>query len=500
MTPTFSIRLNMSLRIKKLHKLILQSFLGPFVLTFVIVIFVLLMQFLWKYIDDLVGKGLDMPVISELLVYTSASLVPMALPLAVLLASIMAFGNLGEHNELMAFKSAGISLQKIMTPLILLVALITFGAFSFNNTVLPYSNLKMRSLLYDIQKQNPEIQIKPGIFDNTIEGYTIRIESKDSRTSLLKGIQVYDHTERIGNTTVTVADSGYIKMTADERHLIFTLYDGYTYTEMQKKVRLKRKKTYPSRRDRFEVQEMLIELVDFGLQRTDENLFKSSYQMMNLPQLKRQSDSLLGVILSVQNELKSKIRDGSYYKDKTYIYKYEPYDSVPTAKVPVIIGFDTLFNALGRDDQINFLSIAISEAHTTTSSLNNSFINQDSNLRRLRKYQIETQRKYTLSLACLLFFFIGAPLGAIIRKGGLGMPVVVSVLFFILYYIISLTGEKFSRESVLSPFTGMWISTFILVPLAAFLTYKASKDSILLNLETYILFFRKLFKIKEPAG
>ncbi len=193
------------------------------------------MQFLWKYIDDLVGKGLEFPVIAELLIYTSASLVPMALPLAVLLSSIMTYGNLAEYNELLALKSAGISLQKIMGPVMLLSILITFGAFAFNNNVLPYSNLKMRSLLYDIQRQNPDLQIKAGVFDNSLEGYSIRIEEKDTKTNLLKNIRIYDHTDRLGNIIVTVADSGYMKMTEDEMYLLMTLYNGHSYNEMQKK-------------------------------------------------------------------------------------------------------------------------------------------------------------------------------------------------------------------------------------------------------------------------
>jgi len=487
----------MFLPIKKLHKLILQSFMGPFVLTFLIVIFVLLMQFLWRYIDDLVGKGLELPVIAEFLMYTSASLVPMALPLAVLLASLMTFGNLGEHNELIAFKSAGISLQKIMSPVVFVVAIITVGAFFFNNSVLPYTNLKMRSLLYDIQKQNPELTIKPGIFDNTIEGYSIRIESRNPHSSLLKGIQVYDHSDHLGNIIVTVADSGYIRMTGDERYLVFTLYNGFTYSELQKKSREKRKKTYPSRRDKFEQQEMLVELVDYGLQRTDENLFKSSYQMMNLSQLKHVRDSLTDEILVSQNELRTTLRLSSYYRDKKYIYKAVPKDSVIPEKKLLLLNFDTVFNSLKQDDKIRTLNQAIGAAHTSSNYLNNAFITQDNKVRRLRKYEIELQRKYTLSLACLLFFFIGAPLGAIIRKGGLGMPVVISVLFFIVYYIISLTGEKFTRESVFSPFAGMWISSFVLIPLGIFLTYKASKDSTIMNIDTYLTFFRKLFKIKQ---
>ena len=219
---------------KKLHKLVIKSFIGPLILTFFFVVFILLMQFLWKYIDDLIGKGLEMSVISEFLIYTSASLVPLAMPLAVLLASLMTFGNLAENLELLAFKSSGISLIRIMAPVMVISATISIGAFMFANYVMPVTNLKMRSLLYDIQQQRPELTIKPGVFDNTLEGYSIRIGSRDSKTSLLKDILIFDHTKKQGNIRVTIADSGYMKMSADEKHLLLTLYNGRTYEEMQK--------------------------------------------------------------------------------------------------------------------------------------------------------------------------------------------------------------------------------------------------------------------------
>lgn len=479
---------------KKLYKLTLKSFLGPFVMTFFIVVFILLMQFLWKYIDDLVGKGLEFPVISELLMYTSASLVPMALPLAVLLASIMTYGNLAEYNELLALKSAGISLQKIMMPVTILAILITFGAFLFNNNLLPFTNLKMRSLLYDIQRQNPDLSIKAGIFDNSIEGYTIRVEEKDQRTNLLKKIQIYDHTDRLGNIIVTIADSGYMRMTEDERFLVMTLYNGQSYSEMQKQQKRTREKTYPHRRDSFEKQELMIELVDFGLKRTDESLFKSSYQMMNLKQLKFIEDSLKNEIRTGQKALYSTLERSSYYKNKNYLQRPVNQNdtmNVESAKI-VVFDYDSIFNAASTDEQIRLIDQTINLTRTSMNFINNSFISIDNKIRRLRKYEIEEQRKFSLSLACLIFFFIGAPLGAIIRKGGLGMPVVVSVLFFLLYYIISLTGEKFVRESVLTAFGGMWLSSFILIPLSIFLTYKASTDSVIMNIETYFQFFKRI--------
>ncbi len=278
---------------KKLHKLVIKSFIGPLILTFFFVVFILLMQFLWKYIDDLIGKGLEMSVISEFLIYTSASLVPLAMPLAVLLASLMTFGNLAENLELLAFKSSGISLIRIMAPVMVISATISIGAFMFANYVMPVTNLKMRSLLYDIQQQRPELTIKPGVFDNTLEGYSIRIGSRDSKTSLLKDILIFDHTKKQGNIRVTIADSGYMKMSADEKHLLLTLYNGRTYEEMQKlKQEKKNVKSYPHQRDQFEHQEMIIEMTGFGLNRSDENLFRNAYSMLNIDQLHHFEDSL----------------------------------------------------------------------------------------------------------------------------------------------------------------------------------------------------------------
>jgi len=484
------------------------------------------MQFLWKYIDDLVGKGLEMHVIAELLMYTSASLVSMALPLAVLLASIMTFGNLAEYNELLALKSAGIPLQKIMAPVMVLTLFITISAFLFSNYVLPYSNLKMRSLLYDIQRQNPELQIKVGIFDNTIDGYSIRIEERDSKTNLLKNIRIYDHTDHQGNTTVTLADSGYMRMTADEQYLLFTLYNGITYSEMRNKRKRRVDRTYPHRRDKFEEQDMIIELLDFGLKRTDESLFKSSYQMMNLSQLAQIEDSLVGEISVAQKSLIRTLDASSYTKEKSYLVDKRPKDlrdgiksyelerpgkdssfheadSIVKEKIVQQINLDSSLNSLPDNKRKNIINQAINNSRTAVNYISNANVNIDTKVRRLRKYQIEEQRKFSLSMACLIFFFIGAPLGAIIRKGGLGMPVVVSVLFFLLYYIISLTSEKFVRESVLSPYIGMWISSFILIPLGIFLTYKASTDSVIMNVETYFQFFknlRHLFKKRSKPG
>lgn len=451
------------------------------------------MQFLWKYIDELVGKGLETEIIAELLIYTSASLVPMAIPLAVLLSSIMTFGNLAEHNELLAFKTAGIPLQTIMRPIIVFSIGITLLAFLFSNHVMPFANLQMRSLLYDIQRQNPELQIKTGVFDNTLEGYSIRIEHRDPKTNLLKNIRIYDHTGKQGNTTVTLADSGYMRMTSDERNLIITLYNGYNYIEMQKDRKARRDKSYPARRDMFSEQQMIIELTDFRLQRTDQDLFKSSFHMMNLKQLRYVEDSLINQIIIHQNNLYNILQRTSYNPSRLHMKKTNEQDTLSHDGQYVKLVYDDIFNKYSREDKSYTIDNAINLVRNTMNNINNNFVTVDNFIRRLRRYQIEMHRKFTLSIACFFFFFIGAPLGAIIRKGGLGMPVVVSVIFFILYYIVSLMGEKFVRESVFSPFSGMWFSTFLLIPISFFLTYKAATDSVIMHIDTYFKFLKKFF-------
>jgi len=455
------------------------------------------MQFLWKYIDELVGKGLETNIIAELLIYTSASLVPMAIPLAMLLSSIMTFGNLAEHNELLAFKTAGIPLQTIMRPIIIFACLITLLAFIFSNHVLPYANLEMRSLLYDIQRQNPELQIKAGVFDNSLDGYSIRIEHKDTKTNLLKDIRIYDHTSKQGNTNVTIADSGYMQMTADEQNLIITLYNGYNYIEMQKERRARRNNSYPARRDKFEEQQMIIELKDFGLQRTDQNLFKSSFHMLNLKQLRYVEDSLITQILNNQKNLYDIFQRTCYNTERIHMKRNAEQDTIEATGEFFRLNFDSVFYNFPKEKQIRAVDDAISLSRNAMNNINNNFVTVDSIIRRLRRYQIEMHRKFTLSVACFFFFFIGAPLGAIIRKGGLGMPVVVSVAFFILYYIVSLMGEKIVRESVISPFSGMWFSTFLLIPISFFLTYKAATDSVIMHVDTYFKFFKKLWGKKE---
>jgi lipopolysaccharide export system permease protein len=476
--------------VKKLHILIIKSFIGPLVITFFIVVFVLLMQFLWKYIDDLVGKGLQFDVISELMIYTSASLVPLALPLAILLSSIMTFGNLGENYELTAIKASGISLMRIMRPLIVVNLIIVISAFFFSNNVLPVANLKMRSLLYDIQQQRPELQIREGVFYNGIDGYSIKIGRKDFRTNMLYNVLIYDHTSRRGNTRVTVADSGYMVITEDKNYLLTTLYSGHNYEEVESDRRKKTNKTYPHRRENFSEQKFVIELSGFGLNRTEEDLFRSHYSMMNLKQLTHSIDSSKNVINGQAEQNASSLLNSVLLKmDPPVLSKEEIPDERPRR-----LDMDEYYSNLTDTEKKNLLDQAITYARSGRSVISSATGNYDWQIKRLRRYEMAWHEKLTLSVACFIFFFIGAPLGAIIRRGGFGMPVVVSVLFFIFYYVLSITVQKMVREDVVPAVLGMWFASGVLMPMGIYLTYKAATDSVLFNLETYSGFFKKFFK------
>jgi len=456
-------------------------------MTFFIILFILIMQFLWKYIDDLVGKGLDIVTLGELLFYFAISFMPMALPLAILLAALMTFGNMGENFELTALKSSGISLQRIMLPLIVLIILISVGAFFFSNNILPYSNLKSRSLLHDIQKQRPELNIQPGSFYNGIDGFSIKIAEKDPGTNLMHNILIYDHRDKKGNISVTYADSGYMKITPNELNLIFNLYNGHSYSEMQQDNRNKnqrRNKTYPHRHDQFGEETIIFDLTGFGLNRSNEDLFKSHYSMLNLYGLEYYRDSF-SIILNDRKELFTKTMLASnLLKYPNFIIMKPEKEDVRVVKTLDFRPQERLKD-LSTEKQRIVISQALVNAKAAKKNVTDSKTSIVWRAKTIKRYEIEWQRKFTLSFACFIFFFIGAPLGAIIRKGGLGTPVVVSVLFFVIYYVISLMGEKFAREMVITPFEGMWASSFILLPLGIFLTYKATTDSVIMNTETY---------------
>jgi lipopolysaccharide export system permease protein len=458
-------------------------------MTFMIALFILLMQFFWLHADDLIGKGLEWYVVLELMFYASASLVPLALPLAILLSSIMTFGNLGEHYELVAMKSAGLSLQKIMRPLTILTSVICVTAFFFSNNILPIANLKFRTLLYDITHQKPAIDIKEGIFYNGIDGYTIRIARKEKSGTLLKNLMIYDHTSRMGSNKVIVAESGIMKFSPDKTYIILELENGYSYEEQAAQNR--GKENYPLLRNKFQKQTVRMDLTGFSLSRSDEELFKDNYQMLNMLQLEE-------AISDMDNENKKRINEFSEYLSDNYYRNRPRNDTIADLKSKAQIFQPLNIEKINREEQLRAIEAAINLAKTAKTyaeSHASDAINRD---RYINKHLVEWHRKLTLSFACMILFFIGAPLGAIIRKGGLGMPVVVSSMFFILFHVITISGEKMVKEGVVEPHFGMWLASYILLPIGIFLTYKATRDSAMFDMEFYKSFFR-IFKRKNVS-
>lgn len=470
---------------KKLNIYILRSFVGPFILTFFICIFVLLMQFLWKYLDDLVGKGLENEIIIELMLYASMNLVTMALPLAVLLASIMSFGNLGERLELLAIKSSGVSLLKIMKPLIIFNLVLTIVAFVLANKVIPVTNAKFAALLYSVKEQRPEMIVKEGVFSNDIDGYSIKVKARDPKTKALLNIMIYDHTSKKGNVNVTLADSGYLNMSDDKQFMILKLFNGESYTD-EKVGDRKTKETYPFRREKFTEQDLVISVKDFELKRTDEKYFKDNYKMLSNKQLLIIADSL-----AIKKDEKEKAMTiGLRFNellDSRIANIYNP-DSLNVDSMALItyhIPFDSLYHSYTKTQRLSILQSAQNIAQQNQRVILQYQPDIYTRMVWINKHLIEWHKKYTFSIACLIFFFIGAPLGAIIRKGGFGMPVVVSILLFISYYLVTVIGEKIAREGVFKTDQVVWISTFIYLFLGIILTHQAVTDSLLLNKETY---------------
>ena len=480
---------------KKLHKLLLKSYVGPLVATFFIALFVLIMQFLFRHIDDLAGKGLEITVIAELLLYASASLIPMAMPLAVLLSSLMTFGDLGEYYELIALKSSGISLLRIMYPLFIVVICITLGTLAFTNYVVPKANLKTGALLYDIKRLRPELNIQEGTFNNDISGYTIRAKEKVGDNGAFKDFMIYDHTENRGNRRVTYADSAEMSVTDNEKYLIVNLYDGRGYEEINEK---EGSNSYPMRRNKFERERLVFELSGFQLKRTDESLFKDNYQMLTMGELNEAIDSMRRKFTEKRERFYRRIltnhlfkkESGYYIKDSSRYKKlYTPLDDIT-----VQLDVDSIYENFPKTKRNRIHGTTKNFIESTLSYVESNTANLTKRHKNIAEHQVQFHRIMTFPFACIVFFFVGAPLGAIIRRGGLGLPVVVSVLFFIAYYIISISGEKFVEEGLIHPIPGMWTSSIVLLMLGLFLTHKAVTDSTFLNVNYYITAIKNLFK------
>lgn len=462
--------------VKTLYKFILRSYIGPFVMTFFISMFVFFMMFIFTYIDDFVGKGIGAGILSELFFYFSLTTIPMALPLAILLSSLMTFGNLGEHFELTAMKSSGLSLQRIMTPLIGTTILLSVLAFYFSNNILPYTHLKAGALLYDVRSSKPALMFKDGIFNNNLTGFSIRVGKKERDGKTLRDVLIYDHREMHGNNIVLSAKYGEMKETADKSFLVLTLKDGVSYKEMAKDE--KDARTHPFVRDKFEERVVRFDLSEFKLSRTNEELFKNNQKMMNISQLSKAMDSL---------KIKSLKRNAEFPKQLTRSYYSKSLGAIdgPSRRKLKKIAATDYFTKLTKPEKLTVIEAASNIARSAKAYVDSITIDKENEIDAILRYEIEWHRKFTLSIACLVLFFIGAPLGAIIRKGGLGMPVVISIVFFIIFHVLSITGEKLAKEGSIPAIEGMWIATVTLLPIGIILTYKATADRGLFDINFY---------------
>lgn len=453
--------------------------------------FILLMFFLFKYVDDLIGKGFEWYTIAEVMMYASASNVAMALPLSILLSSIMTFGSLGENYELVAIKSAGVSLQKAMRPLFVLIIGLSIASFLFSDYMLPKANLKYGSLLWDMRNKKLSFLIKPGVFNNSIPNYAMRVERKgEGSVDSLYGIMIYDHTGGNGIPKIIMAQKGRMAKTSDGKYLVLKLVDGVRYEESNGSGSASYNPRQAFNRMRFKQTEVKFDFSSFkDLSRTQEESFKNNAPMLNLKELAHRQDSLSKSLDSVNKS--TKISAQSYFKQNNILKGY----SKMIAPVKNIKG--SILTVIPKEQRIQALQNGFDQAEMIKQVVNNRILEHGAREKEIIKARIEYQRKYTLAVSCLLLFFIGAPLGAIIRKGGLGLPVVIAVVFFLIYHIISTVAEKSAKEGSLDPIFGMWTAIIILTPLGIFLTYKATVDSALFDIDYYKQLLTSIFRRKK---
>ena len=468
--------------VKKLDKLIFKSFIGPFIITFFIACFVLTMQILWKYVDDLVGKGLDLLTIAQFLWYASASLLTLAMPIAILISSIMTFGNLGETFELIAIKSAGISLLRFMRPVGLFAILLCYITFLFANYVIPYANLKFFTLYNDIYYKRPAFDLKEGVFFTHIPNYAIKIDKKDEDGKTIRNVMIYDQTNPLQDNTI-IAEKGIMRTSEDKNYLEFNLQNGYRYQEQgmpadtsTEFIRLK-----------FREFKKLFDLSILQKQNTSDSIFRNNYRMLSARQLNTYIDSLVLINDSLTNK-----RDLFL---TSYFHYREPSDSLWKSISGIRPAKKWIPDSIVQRVQDRSLA-SVSELKN---SLQFGWTNVDLLQKEILSHKIEWHRKFSISLICLILFFIGAPLGSIIRKGGMGMPLVVAIILFLAFHLLNMFGEKFVKEGIVDPFTGMWLAVLVLTPVSIFFTYKATHDSQLFSKEFYYRVFNKVWNLLGPA-
>ena len=491
------------MRIKRLYLFLIKSYLGAFFATFFVCLFIVLMQFLWKYVDEMVGKGLDFVVLGKFLYYAALSLIPMALPLAILLSSLMTFGDLGERLELLAMKAAGISLFKIMRPFILFVLLVCVGAFFFSNNAMPVIQTKLWTMLLSMRQKSPEVDIPTGEFYQGINNYNIYVREKDNNSKLLKNMMIYDFTGGFENAVVMSADSGRLKMSTDKKNFVLELYSGESFENLRQQYG--GQGNIPYRRESFKFKEILIEF-DSNFNMLDASIVSNRYMAKDMKALAYTIDSLLIISDSLRRKNTEEFLNKRYFEKDIYTPLKISRDSLENYAAYSI---DTLWNKKSAQQKQEAIRHALMIANQNKADISFYDAEKSGTDKSLRRHNIEQHRKFTLSFACLVFFFIGAPLGAIIRKGGLGIPVVISVFLFITYYIIDNTGYKMARDGIWPVWEGIWLSSAILFPLGVFLTYKAATDSIVtIRLKTswmnasgrniFLNVLMQLLRIKEP--
>lgn len=479
--------------IKRLDIFILKQFCLLFAGTFFICLFVFMMQFLWRYVDELIGKGLSMAVLGKFFFYASMTLVPISLPLALLLASLISFGNMGERLELLAMKAAGIPLLRILRSVMVFSVFVAVGSFYFQNVVGPESSRQLAALLYSMKQKSPELEIPEGQFYNEIPGYNLFVEHKDLESGMLYGIMIYSQGTGFDDTQIVLADSGRIQTTADQMHMKLTLYDGERFRNMQNTGGALDKSTIPYMRESFKVEVDLIPF-DNNFSVMDANLFNENAQTKNLPQLARGIDSLEHFLDSLGHMLFQ-----SY--TLTFMKRTELEGRADSATFVAHVEetplqLDSVQATMSESERARAARTALDRANSALSQL---AMMQEYNFvtnRLLRIHYLERHKKFALALACLIFFFIGAPLGSIIRKGGLGVPVVVSVVIFIFYYMVNVAGEKLAKSGEWDVTFGIWLSTAVLAPIAGWLVWKSNQDSAVFNTEGYQRFFRRLLGLR----
>lgn len=455
--------------LKKLSVLLLKSYIGPFVITFMVAMFVFEMQFIWVYLDELMGKGLSTWVIAKLLFFASARVVNMALPLAILMSSIMTMGALAENYELTAMKSAGVSLTRILRPLIVFHIGLALLAFVFANNLWPVANLKCRTMLFNIMKQKPSLNLTDGVFYNGIDGISIRAAKNNQETGELKDVLIYDHRGgEKANRTVIRAKAGLMEQTADKRYLILTLFEGYSYDEQKEKK--SKNPQHAELKGAFEKTIVRLDLSSLAFTADNEDLMKNPAEMMTIYQLDEALDSMKITVDSIEHNF----HQANLKLPASRLLMVNPTDTMPTANA-------SLFGQLNMKERTKAISLAKDNTRKQRDGIQRQVDELKGRKRAINRHKIEWHRKFFLAIVCMVLFFIGAPLGAIIRKGGLGMPTLFALGLFIFYQLITMAGERMAKNDFIQPWLGMWLSTFILLPLAIWITLRATKEAAILG-------------------